>query len=80
MTYYILLPNDTETDTKYSTNILGEESFGVFYAEQGMNALNSIVNDKPRLIPSIKILNEQKKQYTLTEFFDILSGLKIRKL
>ena len=79
MTYYILLPNDTEKDTKYSTNILGEESFGVFYAEQGMNALNSIVKNTPELMPSIKILNENKKQYTLTEFFDILSKLKIRK-
>ena len=79
MTYYILLPNDTEKDTKYSTNILGEESFGVFYAEQGMNALNSIVKNTPELMPSIKILNENKKHFTLTEFFDIISKLKIRK-
>lgn len=80
MTYYILLPNDNEKDSKYSTNVLGEESFGVFYSEQGMAALNNIVNNKPELLPHIKILNEHKKQLTLTEFFDIISSLRIRKL
>ena len=77
MTYYLLLEGDTEKDAYYDTNVLGEESFGMFYTGQGMVALTNIVNKKPKLIETIKILDDYKKSYTLTEFFDILSKLKI---
>ena len=78
MTYYLLLEGDTEKDAYYDTNVLGEESFGMFYTGQGMLALNNIVNKKPELLETIKILDDTKKSYTLTEFFDILSKLKIK--
>ena len=77
MTYYLLLKGDTEKDVMFETNVLGEESFGMFYTGQGMVALNNIVNKKPELIETIKILDETKHQYTLTEFFDILSKLRV---
>lgn len=78
MTYYLLLEGDTEKDAYYDSNVLGEESFGMFYAGQGMVALTNIVNKKPELIETIKILDDYKKSYTLTKFFDILSKLKIK--
>ena len=78
MTYYLLLEGDTEKDAYYDTNVLGEESFGTFYTGQGMVALTNIVNKKPELIETIKILDDYKKSYTLTKFFDILSKLKIK--
>ena len=78
MTYYLLLEGDSEKDAYYESNVLGEESFGMFYAGQGMVALTNIVNKKPELIETIKILDETKKSYTLTKFFDILSKLKIK--
>ena len=78
MTYYLLLNGDSEKDTLYDTNVLGEESFGTFYTGQGLVALNNIVNQKPELLETIKILDDYKKSYTLTEFFDILSKLKIK--
>ena len=78
MTYYLLLEGDSEKDAYYDSNVLGEESFGTFYAGQGLVALNNIVNKKPELIETIKILDETKKSYTLTKFFDILSKLKIK--
>ena len=78
MTYYLLLKDDTEKDVYYDTNVLGEESFGTFYTGQGMTALNNIVNQRPELLETIKILDDYKKSYTLTEFFDILSKLKIK--
>jgi hypothetical protein len=71
------LEGDTEKDAYYDSNVLGEESFGMFYTGQGMVALNNIVNKKPELIETIKILDETKHQYTLTEFFDILSKLRV---
>ena len=78
MTYYLLLEGDTEKDAYYDSNVLGEESFGMFYTGQGMLALTNIVNKKPELLETIKILDETKKWYTLTEFMDILSKLKIK--
>lgn len=78
MTYYLLLEGDTEKDAYYDSNVLGEESFGTFYTGQGMVALTNIVNKKPELIETIKILDDYKKSYTLTKFFDILSKLKIK--
>jgi hypothetical protein len=72
------LEGDSEKDAYYDSNVLGEESFGMFYAGQGMVALTNIVNKKPELIETIKILDETKKSYTLTKFFDILSKLKIK--
>ena len=78
MTYYLLLEDDTEKDVYFDSNVLGEESFGMFYAGQGMVALTNIVNKKPELIETIKILDDYKKSYTLTKFFDILSKLKIK--
>ncbi len=78
MTYYLLLKDDTEKDVYFDSNVLGEESFGTFYTGHGMVALNNIVNRKPKLIETIKILDDHKKSYTLTEFFDILSKLKVK--
>ena len=78
MTYYLLLEGDSEKDVYYDSNVLGEESFGTFYTGQGMVALTNIVNKKPELIETIKILDDYKKSYTLTKFFDILSKLKTK--
>ena len=78
MTYYLLLEGDSEKDVYYDSNVLGEESFGKFYTGQGMVALTNIVNKKHELIETIKILDDYKKSYTLTKFFDILSKLKIK--
>jgi len=78
MTYYLLLEGDSEKDVYFDSNVLGEESFGTFYTGQGMVALNNIANKEPKLIETIKILDDYKKSYTLTEFFDILSKLKIK--
>ena len=37
---------------------------------------HNIVNNKPELLEDITILDDHKKQYTITEFMDILSKLK----
>ena len=79
MTYYLLLEGDTEEDALYDTNILGEESFGTFYPSVGFIMLNRIINDRPELLETIKILDEQKKSHTITEFLDKLEQWKIKK-
>ena len=79
MTYYLLLNGDDEKDVMFDTNILGEESFGVFYPSLGFNILNKIINQKPELLEDIKIIDDHKKSHTITEFLDIVEKLRIKK-
>ena len=46
MTYYLLLDGDSEQDTLYDRNVLGEESFGTFYVSMGFNLLQKILNER----------------------------------
>ena len=62
----------------FSSNILGEESLGSFYPEQGWTALNNMINNSPESLENYTMLNEQGKKYTLTEFLDTVEKLKIR--
>ena len=78
MTYYLLLEGDSEKDVYFDSNVLGEESFGTFYTGQGMVALTNIVNQKPELLETIKILDDTKKSYTITEFMDTISKFTIK--
>ena len=79
MTYYLLLQGDTEKDVFYETNVLGEESFEMFYPSISFTILNRIVNERPEVLETIKILDEQKNTYTITEFVDKLAQWKIKK-
>ena len=79
MTYYLLLKGDTEKDVLYETNVLGEESFEIFYPSIGFIILNRIINNNPEIVETIKILDEHKNSYTLTEFVDKLAQWKIKK-
>ena len=79
MTYYLLLDGDSEKDSIYETNVLGEERFETFYPSLGFMILNRILNQQPELIESIKIIDEHKKPYTITEFIDSLEQWKIKK-
>ena len=78
MTYYLLLENDSESDTIFETNILGEESFKVFYPSLGFQLLHRLLTDKPELLEQLKIVDEHKKYYTITEFLDELEKWKIK--
>ena len=79
MTYYLLLNGDTEKDVIFDTNVLGEESFGVFSPSQGFGLLHKIINDKPELLDEIRIIDDHKKPHTITEFLDNLDKLRIKK-
>lgn len=78
MQYYLLLSNDSELDAMLETSLLGDESFGVLYTGQAMVALHNIVNNYPEKIGEVRILDDTGKSYTVTEFLDIISKLKIR--
>tara|TARA_R100000482_G_C4986161_1_gene85410 strand:+ start:111 stop:335 length:225 start_codon:yes stop_codon:yes gene_type:complete len=70
------MDNKTPEDL-WDENILGEESFGKFYTGNGFTALNYIIQKKPEALDSIKIIDEKKKSYTVTEFLDTVKDWKI---
>jgi hypothetical protein len=75
--YYILLPDDTEEGVQYSTNVLGESSFKNFWADQGYEILERLVNKYPDTVDEIKIKDEKNKTYTPSEFLDVVEKLNI---
>ena len=79
MTYYLLLEGDTEKDVIYETNVLGEESFEVFYPSIGFNIMSKIINQRPEILEDIKILDEHKTSHSITEFLDKLENWRIKK-
>ena len=79
MIYYLLLKGDKESESIFDSNVLGEESFGTFYSENGLIALKNIVNVKPELLESITVIDERGSTYTVEEFLELLSKFKIRQ-
>jgi len=79
MMYYILLPDDTEEGVQYSTNVLGESSFKNFWAEQGFEILERLVNKYPDTLNEVKIKDEKSKEYTVEEFLKNISKLNLIK-
>ena len=74
--FYIFLPDDDPKDI-YDINILGNESFGTFYAERGMQTLERIIEQSPTNLKDVTIVTDMGTKYTLTEFFDHLAKLKV---
>lgn len=79
MRYYILYPGNTESDTVYDINQLGDDNgFGVFWANQGFNVLTNAVKQEHEIVNHFKIIDEQGKTLTIDEFLDKIQKLKIR--
>jgi hypothetical protein len=76
MIYFILLPGDTNEDLYLETNLLGEDSFGTFYAGTGYNFLTNVIEKKPKLLESITITTSSGDMLSVEEFFTILSNFK----
>ena len=62
---YLLLSGDEESDTIYEPNMIGEESFKVFYPALGFHLLNKIINQKPEMLEQIQIIDEQKMDQSI---------------
>lgn len=77
--YYILLPGDSEKDTMYSTNILGEDTgFGTFWADQGFFALIKMVDLAHDQLADVRIKDTFNNSYTIEQFLDVIKKLKIK--
>tara|TARA_B100001287_G_scaffold106331_1_gene89524 strand:+ start:417 stop:668 length:252 start_codon:yes stop_codon:yes gene_type:complete len=79
MRYFILLPDDSEEDVDYSTNILGEVSFKNFWTEEGFAILERLVEKYPDTLTEVKIKDEKNKNYTVEQFLEKIKDLRIIK-
>ena len=77
MTYYIIGKNENTKNLIYSTNIIGEESFGSFYVEDGFTALHNIINNNPDMIDEFVIMDEAGKKYEVEELLSMIGKCKI---
>jgi hypothetical protein len=77
MRYFILLSGDTEESVDFSTNILGEVSFKNFWADQGFDILVKLVEKYPDTLSEVVIKDEHSKSYSVEEFLDKISKLKV---
>lgn len=73
------MPGDTEEDALNEANLIGEESFGNFWAGTGLKTLMSVVDKQPELLPLITIRSDMsKKSYSIEEFLTAIQKLQIR--
>jgi len=79
MTYFIMMPGDTEKEVYFDSNLLGENTgFGVFWAGAGLKILMKMVDSNPELLPDVRIKTDKGNQLTVEEFLTEIKGLKVR--
>ncbi len=79
MTYYLLMPGDTEDDALNEANLLGEDSFGTFWAGSGLTTLMKIVDTHPEILPMVRIRSDKdQRSYTIEQFLTNIAKLKIK--
>jgi hypothetical protein len=79
MQFFLLMPGDTEQDTLNEANLLGESSFGTFWAGTALTTLMKIVDREPELLPLVKIATDMSKAtFTVEEFLTAIQKLKVR--
>ena len=79
MTYYIMLPGDSEKEVYFDSNLLGENTgFGVFWAGSGLKVLMEMVDKNHDMLPDVSIKTDKGKTLSVEEFLTQIKGLKIR--
>ena len=79
MTYFIIGKDEDKANLMFESNQLGEESLGTFYPAQGFAALHNMINMKPESLENLIIMDDKGKNYSITEFLDVIEKLKIKK-
>ena len=80
MQKFILMEGEPHTNCMNETNLLGEASFGVFWAGSGLQALMNIVENHPDYIigKKVNIVTEKGESMTVEEFLKDIDKLKVR--
>lgn len=69
MDYYMITPDDTSEKI-----LLGSQSFGFFYPDQGFDLLVSLSEKKPRYLDYIQIVTDKGIVVSVEDFLGIFEG------
>jgi hypothetical protein len=73
------MPGDNEEDTLNEANLLGESSFGIFWAGTALKTLMTIVDKEPEMLQHMRIAQDMsKKIFSIEEFLTVIQKHKIR--
>jgi len=78
MKYYIMMPGDNAESTMFETNLLGEASFKVFWAAQGLKALMKMVDQAPEMLETVTIKTEKGESISVEQFLERIQNLSVR--
>ena len=78
MKYYIMMPGDNAESTMFESNLLGEASFKVFWAAQGLKALMKMVDQAPEMLETVTIKTEKGESISVEQFLERIQNLSVR--
>ena len=71
------MKGEDPNNINFSTNLLGEKSFNVFWASDGLKALMEM-RKTPEMLDDVEIINAKGNKLTIEEFLDLLKILEVR--
>jgi len=78
MKYYIMMPGDNAESSMFESNLLGEASFKVFWAAQGLKALMKMVDQAPEMLETVTIKTERGESISVEQFLERIQNLSVR--
>lgn len=78
MKYYIMMPGDNAESSMFESNLLGEASFKVFWAAQGLKALMKMVDQAPEMLETVTIRTEKGESISVEQFLERIQNLSVR--
>tara|TARA_Y100000389_G_C17368712_1_gene467794 strand:- start:627 stop:860 length:234 start_codon:yes stop_codon:yes gene_type:complete len=74
MDYYLIFKKQPDGQLLIGT----DNGFGVFWADQGFEALTNLISKSPSYLEDIEIKNSQNKTESIPDFLEKVSKLKLR--
>ena len=74
MEYYLIHKNQKDGQLLIGT----DNSFGVFWTDQGFSALLNLIQNKTEYLETIEIRNSKNEVISIPNFLDIIAKLKLR--
>ena len=74
MDYHLIFKNQPEGQLLIGT----DNGFGVFWADQGFEALTNLISKSPSYLEDIEIRNSNNKKESIPDFLEKVSKLKLR--
>jgi len=73
-----MMPGDNPESAMFESNLLGEASFKVFWAAQGLKVLMSIVDRAPEMLEVATIRTEKGESISVEQFLERIKNLQVR--